>query len=116
MPTAQQANWPPGRPGALELGRTAAIFQLGTDISPRKARPQHRQARLDRAEAVGQRPRAASSPSPSTAAMASAASSRLADSESTHALTRSSPALPFSISSGNRRIQARTVSYLHTLA
>ena len=51
-------QWPPRRPGALKLGRPAAIFQLGADISPREAGPQHRQARLARAETVRQRPRA----------------------------------------------------------
>ena len=39
-------QWPPWRPGALELGRPAAVIQLGADITPRKAGPQHRQARL----------------------------------------------------------------------
>ena len=51
-------QWPPRRPGALKLGRPAGIVQLGADISPREAGPQHRQARLARAETVRQRPRA----------------------------------------------------------
>lgn len=38
--------------------RPAGVFQLGADISPREAGPQHRQARLARAEAVRQRPHA----------------------------------------------------------
>ena len=48
--------------------------------------------------------------------MARAASSRLAHSESTHAATSRSCRSPFSTSTRNRRIQARTVSYWPALA
>ncbi len=46
---------PPGRLRVLELRRSARVVERRAHVTPRKASPERRQARFDRAEAVGQR-------------------------------------------------------------
>ena len=83
MPTAQQASGRQGDPGPLKLGRPAAVSWSAISPHGKQARSIVRLASTElKPSGSGPAPR---SPSRSAAAITRAASSRLVNSDSTHA-------------------------------